>query len=807
MSKRIWVRALGRVGILLIAVCLALYLTLPWYASILLNRFFLPEGWQLHRLEFDHPGWRTLDIHTLELSDPSRIDFTVEEAIIDYDLVSLFSGNIDQARINNVVVDPAEALLAPASEPSDLARLLPDRLLQLIPVRQLAIKTFSIDLARWQGGLLQLAIELHDQQFTANGRLEWPESLPAPLQFSTMVDHANHWRFAGEFEQAGSAPESSLQLSGSIALRDGQLLITVSKDAHITAPLSLLAPEVTTGIVKMALPEGLQLKLPGNKSPSDWFFQGVIAGNYSLEGRNLVAWEIRDPVWARQSQHLRCEVAVVTVPKEWHLPQQGLRVEGITAAFAGQMDVRFSGDEQTAQISWKQPQQFRLQHIISAQWQAENLRVEFPPQTISVTKMDAKFPQLLAEVTLDALQRKTAPEEIVSLRSISATLNLEPSSDHAIGFEAALGRLFLKRQKQGLAEEQSLVLPPMQLSGRSALSDSGRKIDFELRNICGSPLLSGIWEQIPEGPQQLKASIDYRFTEAQSLRRHLNYPELAWDLVEGGLRGQFEWQSAGGPVFSLEGSGINGYLPSGRFEGVQFQLRSDRLTSVPISATAERIEMGVPATDIQLEGLLRQRADNDQWQFAMRRASALLLGGGVSLDNQTLNLSAPSTLILEADSLDLERLIETQQLKGVVAEGLISGTIPVTLENFVPSVKDGFVQAVRNGVIQYQNPLNSEGINPDLKLALDVLSNFNYQVLESSVSYSSEGTLKLSSRIEGSNPDVADGQKVNLNLNTELDLKSAFYALRLQSGLDQLLSDHFASPSASNSDRFCDVTF
>lgn len=809
MNKRRWARVVGGAGMLLATACLALYLALPWYAALLLNRFVLPEGFRLQRLEFSYPGWRSQDIEVVEVFAPSLGRLTVEDISIEYDLLRLLDGDIDRVHIEKVVVTPLQQPSESARESSDFAQFLPERLLAQVPIGQLTIDAFDVDLEPWHGESLQLSLNLNDQHVTVKGRLNWPTQIPAPLLISARVDKHNHWQLTGQFEQTDNMGEFGVNLGGAIDLQDEQLMVRVANDGRMTASLSLLGPEYAKGVVELAFPEGLNLQLPRTELPSAWLFQGVIAGRYNLNGRASADWTIRNPVWDQNEQSFSSEIAVVSRVNEWHLPDQGPHLHGIKVAFAGRVDAKLTGSEQTAQIMWSQQQEVFLEAVTAEQWRAEKLQLTLPPQTVALSLQEVQFSPLQASIAMDALHGETADKETVSLQSISFTLAVEQLTPRDLKFDAAVSRLSLSLPQEPSTRAEPITVPPLQLSGRWKLSEPGQKVDFQLNNACGASLLTGDWRQLPDGQQHLKAGLDYTFTNAHSLRRRLNLPGLTWDLVEGGLTGQLVWQStaATAPILSVQGRGLSGYLPTGRFDGVQFQLRSDRITSFLVDVHAELMEMGVAATDIQLDGQLRQLKDNGQWQFALHSASAGLLGGRVLLDDQTLNVNVPSTLILEADRLDLKRLIETQQLEGVVAEGLISGTIPVTLDNFVFSVSDGFVQAVQGGVIQYQNPLGSDAINPDLQLALDVLSNFNYQVLESSVEYSPEGTLKLTSRIEGSNPDVAGGKRVNLNLNTELDLKSAFYALRLQSGLDQLLSDHFTKPSQEDSDRFCEVIF
>jgi hypothetical protein len=117
-------------------------------------------------------------------------------------------------------------------------------------------------------------------------------------------------------------------------------------------------------------------------------------------------------------------------------------------------------------------------------------------------------------------------------------------------------------------------------------------------------------------------------------------------------------------------------------------------------------------------------------------------------------------------------------------------------------VLDGEMRSVDNGKIRYTTPLSkSADLNEQLKLTLDVLENFDYSSLSSKIVYDAD-TLLLKSSIVGKNPDIKNGQTINLNLNTEVGLKGAIEVMRIQSGIDSRIEKFVASKAAPNNKQY-----
>lgn len=194
---------------------------------------------------------------------------------------------------------------------------------------------------------------------------------------------------------------------------------------------------------------------------------------------------------------------------------------------------------------------------------------------------------------------------------------------------------------------------------------------------------------------------------------------------------------------------------------------------------------------------------DESMSATIRQMNAKVLGGRVLIEDQRWVSGQDSVIRVQLDNVDLAEVIRTQNIENISTTGRMSGVLPVKLDEQGLSLAGGYLSNTQGGVIRYRSAMSdSESLNQQLQLTLDVLENFKYQMLNTTVDYS-EGNLVLRSNILGSNPDVAGGQKIDLNLNTEIELKSAFQAMRLQAGLEAQVENLFSGGNALSSQPFC----
>jgi hypothetical protein len=110
--------------------------------------------------------------------------------------------------------------------------------------------------------------------------------------------------------------------------------------------------------------------------------------------------------------------------------------------------------------------------------------------------------------------------------------------------------------------------------------------------------------------------------------------------------------------------------------------------------------------------------------------------------------------------------VELADYPGLVVEGRISGYLPLQLRGDIILIEAGLVAALQpGGAIQYTpaNPIPSS--NPSIQLVNDALSNYQFTTMNTDVFYDEIGDLRLAVQLRGTNPDMNNGQGINLNVN------------------------------------------
>jgi hypothetical protein len=110
--------------------------------------------------------------------------------------------------------------------------------------------------------------------------------------------------------------------------------------------------------------------------------------------------------------------------------------------------------------------------------------------------------------------------------------------------------------------------------------------------------------------------------------------------------------------------------------------------------------------------------------------------------------------------------------------------LPVSITSGGVTIKDGVLTALPpGGVIRYGSAPESSMVisetNTQLHLVAQALNNFHYTLLRVGVDYSESGTLLLTARLEGRNPDLKKIPPVNFNLTVQEHIPALLKSLRL----------------------------
>lgn len=172
--------------------------------------------------------------------------------------------------------------------------------------------------------------------------------------------------------------------------------------------------------------------------------------------------------------------------------------------------------------------------------------------------------------------------------------------------------------------------------------------------------------------------------------------------------------------------------------------------------------------------------------------SKLKLGvftGEVWLKPGQLNLAKlPQQLSLQLTNIQLTDILKAYPSEGLDGEGILDGSLPVIISKHGIDIKDGKIGARKTGFIKFDSPsIKAMGQNnSNMKLVTDALENFQYTLLNSQVSYD-QGTAILGLQINGRNPNVKNGQPINLNITLQEDIPALMTTLQLSDRVSETI--------------------
>lgn len=234
---------------------------------------------------------------------------------------------------------------------------------------------------------------------------------------------------------------------------------------------------------------------------------------------------------------------------------------------------------------------------------------------------------------------------------------------------------------------------------------------------------------------------------------------------------------------------IGGTYDEHKFSGVsaplRFKFQASSFELLPTLVTISTYDPGFPvkniAGTIKAAGAVGGLEGVD---FQLSEVEAEIFKGKAQVAELAMNSSSlRSKFQLKLEGLDLAEIIALQKQENISGTGTIDGLIPVELTKAGVVVKGGAIKArTPGGRIAYEA---GEGLraaangNPGLKLAVDVLRNFQYQVLEGKVDYKVSGDLEIALRLEGRNQEWSGGRPVHFNFTVSENLPMLLRSLRI----------------------------
>jgi hypothetical protein len=171
-------------------------------------------------------------------------------------------------------------------------------------------------------------------------------------------------------------------------------------------------------------------------------------------------------------------------------------------------------------------------------------------------------------------------------------------------------------------------------------------------------------------------------------------------------------------------------------------------------------------------------------RLTIDRAAWTVAGGRLQADPGVVDLAGDARLVLRAEDIDLQQLLQLAQVEGLQATGRLRGTLPLRLAGDTVTVEDGVLETVGAGQVRYV-PAEPPAFLTDTSqggsaILASALKNFQYKTVTLGLSGVVGGEQKLRLQLQGANPDLYGGYPMALNVN-------------LSGGLDRILSQSMGS--------------
>lgn len=224
--------------------------------------------------------------------------------------------------------------------------------------------------------------------------------------------------------------------------------------------------------------------------------------------------------------------------------------------------------------------------------------------------------------------------------------------------------------------------------------------------------------------------------------------------------------------------------------------RKNRLRFKPhLNIELESFDPGVKLEAIRLRAVTSAFAQSPTW-IDLKEFSAKLFGGSLEAKPKKLDLSKKfQTLNIAFKDLSLAEIVKLDTKDRVKGNGTLDGEVPILITKEGFAIDNGNLKARSpGGSLQYRDETSAAVAqsNENLNIALKALENFEFNHLESGVTYEPDGKLVFALRLQGRNPNLYDGKPVHFNINVEQNVLQLLKSLQIAEELDKSIDRKFS---------------
>lgn len=238
--------------------------------------------------------------------------------------------------------------------------------------------------------------------------------------------------------------------------------------------------------------------------------------------------------------------------------------------------------------------------------------------------------------------------------------------------------------------------------------------------------------------------------------------------IKGNARGTADgnWSSEGEIRFEAMSASVKDIPINGLNGTVKLASLWPPATAGEQSLAVDEIVLGLPLRDGRLRFSLAADGTAQFQPSTWKWAQGTLQTGKASVNIYTPNLP---DMTLTANHLALEELLAGLLKEGISASGTLNGSIPVHFtKDHAAMITNGKLSADTGGVVRYnptdESPLQKGG-SFQTDLLLGALENFHYEQLSMTINSTDADALQVLLHVKGRNPNLYDGQSIELNIN------------------------------------------
>ncbi len=207
-----------------------------------------------------------------------------------------------------------------------------------------------------------------------------------------------------------------------------------------------------------------------------------------------------------------------------------------------------------------------------------------------------------------------------------------------------------------------------------------------------------------------------------------------------------------------------------------------------------KVITGIEITKVQSKYAYQHNKGRDL--LTLEKSQAELLQGLITFSDFSFSPLKPNfrTQVRISD-LDLGEVLALERQQGLSGEGKLEGVFPLRFTDNQLTITDGLLHAKKPGGRIIFTPSATvkaySATNTGLRIAIEALGNFHYDILDIGLNYRHDGTALLKTRLKGKNPDWNQGHPVDFTINVEENIPKLMKTLQFADKLTRKIEQRY----------------